>query len=82
MISKEIDKIIIVVKVGQTDKKAFENTINSLKNVNSPIEWWFQTQLITKIVMDHIIIISTIITMHLIAKKLNIVPNMSVKIIK
>ena len=37
MISKEIDKIIIVVKVGQTDKKAFEHTINSLKNVNSPI---------------------------------------------
>tara|TARA_Y100000768_G_scaffold62549_3_gene42762 strand:+ start:323 stop:2659 length:2337 start_codon:yes stop_codon:yes gene_type:complete len=37
MISKEIDKIVIVVKVGQTDKKAFEHTINSLKNVNSPI---------------------------------------------
>jgi tyrosine-protein kinase Etk/Wzc len=37
MISKEIDKIVIVVKVGQTDKKAFEHTVNSLKNVNSPI---------------------------------------------
>ena len=37
MISKEIDKIIVVVKVGQTDKKAFEHTINSLKNVGSPI---------------------------------------------
>ena len=37
MISKEIDKIIVVVKVGQTDKKAFEHTINSLKNVSSPI---------------------------------------------
>ena len=30
MISKEIDKIIMVVKVGQTDKKALEHTINSL----------------------------------------------------
>lgn len=37
MISKEIDKIIIVVKVGQTDKKAFDHTINALRNVNSPI---------------------------------------------
>ena len=37
MISKEIDKIVIVVKVGQTDKKAFEHTINSLTNVNAPL---------------------------------------------
>ena len=37
MISKEIDKIIIVVKVGRTEKKAFEHTINSLKNVSAPL---------------------------------------------
>ena len=27
MVSKAIDKIIIVVKMGQTEKKAFEHTI-------------------------------------------------------
>ena len=37
MISKEIDKIIIVVKVGQTENTAFEHTINALKNVSAPI---------------------------------------------
>ena len=37
MVSKEIDKIIIVVKVGQTDKKAFDHTISSLNNVDAPI---------------------------------------------
>lgn len=37
MVSKEIDQIIIVVKVGQTDKKAFSHTINSLRNVNAPL---------------------------------------------
>ena len=37
MVSKAIDKIIIVVKVGHTDKKAFEHTIQNLKNVNAPI---------------------------------------------
>jgi len=37
MVSKEIDSIIIVVKVGQTDKKAFDHTIQSLQNVNAPI---------------------------------------------
>ncbi len=37
MISKEIDKIIIVVKVGQTENSAFEHTINALKNVSAPI---------------------------------------------
>ena len=37
MVSKEIDSIVIVVKVGQTDKKAFEHTIQSLRNVNAPI---------------------------------------------
>ena len=36
MVSKEIDSIIIVVKVGQTDRGAFEHTIQSLKNVNAP----------------------------------------------
>lgn len=37
MVSKAIDKIIIVVKVGHTDKKAFEHTIQNLNNVNAPI---------------------------------------------
>ena len=37
MVSKEIDSIVIVVKVGQTDKKAFEHTIQSLRNVAAPI---------------------------------------------
>ena len=38
MVSKAIDCIVIVVKVGQTDKKAFEHTIQSLRNVNAPIQ--------------------------------------------
>ena len=37
MISKEIDKIVIVVKVGQTDKRAFEHTIRALENVQAPL---------------------------------------------
>ena len=37
MVSKEIDQIIMVVKVGQTDKKAFDHTITSLRNVQAPL---------------------------------------------
>jgi len=37
MISREIDQIVLVVKVGQTDKKAFHHTITNLKNINAPI---------------------------------------------
>ena len=37
MVSKEIDQIVIVVKVGQTDKKAFDHTITSLRNVQAPL---------------------------------------------
>ena len=37
LVSKEIDQIVMVVKVGQTDKKAFEHTINSLRNVQAPL---------------------------------------------
>ena len=37
MISKELDKIVIVVKVGQTDKGAFSRTIELLNNVKAPI---------------------------------------------
>ena len=37
MVSKEIDQIVMVVKVGQTDKKAFDHTITSLRNVNAPL---------------------------------------------
>ena len=37
MISKEIDRIVLVIKVGQTDKKAFHHTINNLKNIDAPL---------------------------------------------
>ena len=37
MISKEIDRIVLVVKVGQTDKKAFHHTITNLKNIEAPL---------------------------------------------
>ena len=37
MLSKEIDKIALVVKVGQTDKKAFHHTITNLKHINAPL---------------------------------------------
>lgn len=37
MISKEIDQIIMVVKVGQTDKKAFTHTLSNLRNVHAPL---------------------------------------------
>ena len=37
MVSRDIDSIVIVVKVGQTDKKAFEHTIQSLRNVGAPL---------------------------------------------
>ena len=37
MISKEIDQIVLIVKVGQTDKKAFHHTINNLKTINAPL---------------------------------------------
>ncbi len=36
MISKEIDRIIMVVKSGGTDKKAFEHTLQALENVKAP----------------------------------------------
>ena len=37
MISKEIDRIVLVIKVGQTDKKAFHHTIVNLKNIVAPL---------------------------------------------
>ena len=37
MISKEIDQIVMVVKVGQTDKKAFSHTLTNLRNVGAPL---------------------------------------------
>ena len=37
MVSKEIDQIVLVVKVGQTDKKAFHHTISNLKTINAPL---------------------------------------------
>ena len=37
MISQEIDRIVLIVKVGQTDKKAFHHTINNLNHINAPI---------------------------------------------
>ena len=38
MISKEIDSIILVIKAGQTDKKAFHHTMANLKNINAPLD--------------------------------------------
>ena len=37
MVSREIDKVVIVVKVGQTDKGAFSRTIALLNNVKAPL---------------------------------------------
>ncbi len=37
MISKEIDQIVLIVKVGQTDKKAFRHTISNLNNIEAPL---------------------------------------------
>tara|TARA_B100000686_G_C16806352_1_gene991055 strand:+ start:2576 stop:4915 length:2340 start_codon:yes stop_codon:yes gene_type:complete len=37
MISQEIDQILLVVKVGQTDKKAFHHTVSNLRNIKSPL---------------------------------------------
>ncbi|MEE2765372.1 MAG: polysaccharide biosynthesis tyrosine autokinase, partial [Candidatus Neomarinimicrobiota bacterium] len=37
MISQEIDQIVMVVKVGQTDKKAFAHTLTNLRNVGAPL---------------------------------------------
>ena len=37
LISKGIDQIILVVKVGQTDKKAFHHTVQNLSNINAPL---------------------------------------------
>ena len=37
MISREIDSIVLIVKVGQTDKKAFHHTISNLRNINAPL---------------------------------------------
>ena len=62
MVSQDIDKIVIVVKVGQTDKRAFEHTIQALKNVKAPIGGVVLNAVTQKIVMDHIIIIINIIT--------------------
>ena len=38
MISKEIDSIILVIKAGQTDKKAFHHTISNLNNIDAPLD--------------------------------------------
>ena len=37
MISREIDRVVLVVKVGQTDKKAFHHTFSNLKNIDAPL---------------------------------------------
>jgi len=37
MISKEIDRIVMVVKVGGTDKGAFNRTLLALQNVEAPL---------------------------------------------
>ena len=38
MISKEIDSILLVIKAGQTDKKAFHHTIMNLNNIEAPLD--------------------------------------------
>ena len=38
MISREIDSIILVIKAGQTDKKAFHHTMANLKNIDAPLD--------------------------------------------
>ena len=38
MISKEIDSIVLVIKAGQTDKKAFHHTMANLKNIDAPLD--------------------------------------------
>ena len=63
-VSKAIDSIIIVVKVGQTDKKAFEHTIKSLRNVSAPLQGVILnavTQKKTAMALTTIIINTTII---------------------
>ena len=37
MISKEIDRIVMVVKSGNTDKGAFNRTLLALQNVEAPL---------------------------------------------
>ena len=37
LVSKEIDGIILVVKAGGTDKRAFRRTLTILQNVNAPV---------------------------------------------
>ena len=37
MISREIDQILLVVKAGHTDKKAFYHTVTNLRNINAPL---------------------------------------------
>jgi len=37
MISQDIDSIVLIVKVGQTDKKAFHHTISNLRNISAPL---------------------------------------------
>ena len=37
MVSKEIDRIIMVVKSGGTDKGAFNRTLLALQNVEAPL---------------------------------------------
>ncbi len=38
MITREIDSIVLVIKAGQTDKKAFHHTMANLKNINAPLD--------------------------------------------
>ena len=37
LISKEIDAIVMVVKIGGTNKGAFSHTLNALENVKAPL---------------------------------------------
>ena len=57
MISKEIDSIILVIKAGQTDKKAFHHTMANLNNINAPLDGIVMNAVTSKSNTVHIIII-------------------------
>ena len=55
MISKEIDSIILVIKAGQTDKKAFHHTMANLKNIEAPLDGIVMNAVTSKVITGHII---------------------------
>ena len=68
MITREIDSIVLVIKAGQTDKKAFHHTMANLKNINAPLDGIVMNAVTSKVIMDRIIIIITTNTIITIAQ--------------